>query len=90
MLSKHSINSEWVKTEIAEARQREVHAKSKVLFPIRLMDFDTIKQWKCFDADIGKDLAKDIREYQIPDFSNWDSHNSYQQAFECLLQDLKL
>jgi len=28
----------------------------------------------CFDADTGKDSAREIREYFIPDFSNWKNH----------------
>ena len=89
VLSEHSMNSEWVKTEIAKARQREVREKRQVLFPVRLVDIKTIEQWECFDADIGKDTAKEIREYYIPDFSNWKNHDAYQQAFDRLLQDLK-
>jgi len=89
VLSAHSMNSKWVKTEIAEARQLEVREKRQVLFPLRLVDFETIQQWKCFDADTGTDSAREIREYFIPDFSNWKSHDAYQQAFNRLLHDLK-
>jgi hypothetical protein len=60
-----------------------------VPFPIALVEFSKIKEWKCFDADTGKDLAREIREYFIPDFSNWKNHDSYQNAFDRLLQDLK-
>ena len=35
------------------------------------------------------DCARDIREYFIPDFSNWKDHDSYQKAFERLVRDLK-
>jgi len=28
-------------------------------------------------------------EYHIPDFSNWKDHDSYQQAFQRLVKDLK-
>lgn len=89
VLSEHSMNSEWVKTEIAKARQREVHEKRQVLFPIRLVDIKIINQWECFDADTGKDSAKEIREYFIPDFSNWKTHGAYKQVFDSLLRDLK-
>jgi hypothetical protein len=89
VLSEHSMNSEWVKTEIAEARQREVREKRQVLFPISLVAYEKIKQWDYFDADIGKSLAREIREYFIPDFSNWKSHDDYQKAFDRLLRDLK-
>jgi uncharacterized protein YjbI with pentapeptide repeats len=89
VLSEHSMNSEWVKTEIAHARQREISENKRVLFPIRLVDFETIRNWKCFDADTGKDSAREIREYFISDFSNWKEHDAYQEAFNRLLQDLK-
>jgi hypothetical protein len=49
----------------------------------------TIKEWECFDADRGKDSAREIREYFIPDFSNWKDHDSYQKAFQRLVSDLK-
>lgn len=83
------MNSEWVKTEIANARQREFREKRQMLFPISLVPFDRIKEWQAFDADTGKDSAREIREYFIPDFSNWKDHDSYQQAFQRLLRDLK-
>lgn len=89
ILSDHSMNSEWVKTEIAYARQKEVNEKRQVLFPISLVPFDKIRDWKCFDADAGKDSAREIREYFIPDFKNWKDHDSYQQAFQRLVRDLK-
>jgi hypothetical protein len=38
-----------------------------------------------FDADTGKDSAREIREYFVPDFSDWKNHDSYQRAFQRLL-----
>ncbi len=89
ILSPHSMESEWVKTEIAKARKRELHDKRRVLFPIRLAPFETLRDWECFDADTGKDSAREIREYFIPDFSDWKNHDSYQGAFHRLVSDLK-
>src|SRR4029453_15657167 len=89
VLSDHSMNSEWVKTEIANARRREVTQKRQILFPIRLVGFEKIRNWTCFDADTGKDSAREIREYFIPDFSNWKDNDSFEQAFTRLLRDLK-
>ena len=89
ILSEASMNSEWVKTEIANARQKELAQGGRVLFPITLVPFETVKKWKNFDADTGKDSAREIREYYIPDFSDWKSHDKYQDAFERLLKDLK-
>jgi hypothetical protein len=37
----------------------------------------------------GKDSAREIREYFIPDFSRWKDHDSCRKAFERLLRDLK-
>ena len=89
ILSEHSMNSEWVKTEIAKARKREVKEGKRVLFPVRLVAFEALRDWECFDGDTGKDSAREIREYFIPDFSNWKDHDSYQNGFERLLKDLK-
>lgn len=56
------------------------------------------------DADSGKrlahyqpplfpsassDLAVELREYFIPDFSNWKNHDAFETAFARLLKDLK-
>jgi hypothetical protein len=60
-----------------------------VLFPISLVPFDTIREWKNFDADIVKDSAREIREYYIPDFSEWENQEKYQAAFEHLIRDLR-
>jgi TIR domain/Pentapeptide repeats (8 copies) len=90
ILSEHSMNSEWVKTEIAKARKRELKEKRKMLFPVSLVPYDpVVKDWECFDADTGKDSAREIREYYIPDFSSWKDHDSYQKAFQRLVGDLK-
>jgi hypothetical protein len=89
ILSEHSMSSEWVKTEIAHARQKEVANGKRVLFPIGLAQFEAVKTWKCPDGDTGEDVARKIREYHIPDFSNWKEHDSYHEAFERLVRDLK-
>lgn len=89
ILTPYSMNSEWVKTEISKARKREIQEKRTVLFPVRLVDFDTLKDWECFDSDTGKDSAREIREFYVPDFSNWKNHDAYQAEFEKLVRDLK-
>lgn len=83
------MSSEWVKTEIAHARQREMKERMRVLFPIRLVPFAIVRDWKAFDADTGKDMAGEIREYYIPDFSNWKDYDSFESGFERLLGDLR-
>jgi len=89
VLSPKSMKSEWVKTEIRKARKAELKEKRRKLFPIRLVGFKAIQDWKCFDADSGKDLGVEIREYFIPDFSKWKDQDSFGEAFARLLNDLK-
>lgn len=90
VLSEDSVESEWVMTEIRNARKIEIGENRRKLFPIRLVDFDVIRKWRCFDAESGKDLAIEVREYFIPDFSNWKDHDAFEAAFKRLLYDLKL
>jgi uncharacterized protein YjbI with pentapeptide repeats len=90
ILSEHSMTSDWVGTEIANARDREARDKKQMLFPITIAPFEEVKEWKLFDADRGTDSARAVREYHIPDFSSWArDHGKYQRALERLVQDLK-
>jgi CheY-like chemotaxis protein len=90
ILSEASMNSEWVKTEIAKARKREVNEKRQILFPISLVEYHKIREWECFDEYTGKDSAKEIREYFIPDFSNWQNQTAYNKTWKRLLKSLKI
>ena len=56
---------------------------------MRLTDFATLRDCSCFDADSGKDLATELREYFIPDFSHWKEHDQFEAAFARLLKDLR-
>jgi hypothetical protein len=89
ILSEQSMNSAWVENEIVKARKRELTEGKQVLFPLGLCEFKGIKNWELFYGDEGRDLAQEIREYFIPDFSNWKDHDSYKKAFDKLLKDLK-
>ena len=90
ILSNDSKNSNWVGTEIIKAKKKEDLEGKQVLFPIGIVPFDKISSWEFFDSDSGRDLAREIREYHIPDFSSWkESHEAYKAAFNLLLRDLK-
>ena len=89
VLSAQSLQSEWVMTEIRKAREIEKKEDRRKLFPIRLVDFESLRAWTCFDADSGKDSAVEVREYFIPDFSNWKNHDAFEAAFARLQEDLK-
>ncbi len=85
ILSEHSMNSDWVKAEIDNARGREDREKKQMLFPIALAPQENIRQRELF----GTDSARAIREYLMDDFSNWKDHDSYQRAFRRLVKELK-
>lgn len=89
VLSPNSLKSEWVKTELRKARKRERQHGKRKLFPLRLVDYGTLLDWECFDADHGQDLATEVREYFIPDFTNWKDHDAFEAAFARLLKDLR-
>jgi hypothetical protein len=89
VISPNSIESKWVRDEIRRARKSETRDGRKKLFPVRIMDYKPIKQWQSFYADLAEDVAEEIREYFIPDFSNWKDHDSFEPAFARLLRDLK-
>jgi hypothetical protein len=87
VLSPESMASNWVKVEIRKALTAEAREGRRKLFPIRLVDFETIRAWECIDYD-GTDLGVEVRSLNIGDFSNWMDHDSFDEAFERLLRDL--
>jgi hypothetical protein len=82
VLSEHSVQSEWVASEVEGAFEREHRDRGRlVLFPVRLDDavMDTPQAW-----------AADIRRRRhIGDFSGWKDHDSYKRAFDRLVRDLR-
>ncbi|MGZ8900270.1 MAG: toll/interleukin-1 receptor domain-containing protein, partial [Limisphaerales bacterium] len=89
VLSKASISSNWVQTEIKRARRREKLDGRRKLFPIRLCDMQTLHAWECFDSDSAKDIAEEIREYYIPDLSGWQKEDNFEREFQKLRRDLR-
>jgi hypothetical protein len=81
VLSQHSVASQWVEHEVEHALDLESERGSPVLFPIRLDE-------AVMESKVG--WAGNIRRTRhIGDFSHWKDHDSYQQAFDRLLRDLK-
>lgn len=85
ILSRASIGSEWVKEEILNAWTREKQESRTMLFPVSLIAFDDLRGWKCFDSDTGRDVAREIRQYFIPNFSD---PSIYKTTLERLLASL--
>lgn len=89
VLSEDSIASNWVATELREAIASESATGSRKLFPVRLVDVDVLRSWDLFDADSGRDLARLLREYHIPDFTGWRDPLRFGEAVTRLVRDLK-
>jgi TIR domain len=81
VLSKRSVQSEWVEKEVETAFEKERKEKRLVLFPIRL-DQAVMKVAVGWAADIR-------RTRHIGDFRNWKDPSAYAKAFDRLLRDLK-
>jgi hypothetical protein len=81
VLSEHSVASQWVEHEVEHALDLENERRTPVLFPIRLDE-------AVMESKVG--WAGNIRRTRhIGDFRHWKDHDSYQQAFDRLLRDLK-
>ena len=89
VLSERSIQSAWVATELRRALENERTLNKSKLFPIRLVDHETIRQWSLFDTDSGEDLATLLREYHILDFSGWRDPGRFEKSFGQLLEGMK-
>jgi hypothetical protein len=80
ILSKNSIESEWVEDEVLKASAEERDRKELVLFPIRIDDavMETTEPW-----------ARKLRDQRsVGDFRQWKDHDAYKQSFERVLRDL--
>jgi hypothetical protein len=49
-----------------------------------------LKAWKLFDADIGKDSAREVREYFIPSFEGWQNEDIYREKLLHLVAGLAI
>jgi hypothetical protein len=89
VLSEASMQSAWIAGEMRRALQREGEEKRHVLFPVSLTPSEKVKAWRCLDPDTGVDVAREIREYHIPDFSHWKDQDLFEAEFNRLLDGLK-
>jgi uncharacterized protein YjbI with pentapeptide repeats len=80
ILSKNSIESDWVEDEVQKAFAEERDRKKLVLFPVRIDDavMETPEPW-----------ARKLRDQRnVGDFRRWKDHDAYNQSFERVLRDL--
>jgi hypothetical protein len=81
ILSKYSVQSDWVEHEVEHALDRERIENKNILFPVRLDE-------SVMDSTVG--WAGNVRRQRhIGDFTLWKDHDSYKRAFDRLLRDLK-
>ena len=81
ILSEHSVNSQWVESEVESALEKERESGKLVLFPVRIDD--TVMQHR----DGWPRTVRNTRN--IGNFCNWKDYDAYQQVFERLVRDLK-
>jgi hypothetical protein len=89
VLSKVSMNSRWAKEEVEKAYNRGVNENRRVLYPISICSLEELAKWEAIAPGTGKESTREIREYFIPNFSNWPDHYSYRQVFSQFLRDLQ-
>jgi hypothetical protein len=83
ILSKNSLNSDWVQHEVRTARSLEKELGRDVLCPVALDD-----SWK--SAPWPARILEQIMEYNILDFSGWESAPVFESKFSKLLSGLDL
>lgn len=83
VLSKGSVNSDWVEHEVRRAREKEKAEQRDVLCPITLDDAWTTAPWPAR-------LMEQVKEYNILDFSKWQDSASLDGAFAKLLAGLAI
>lgn len=81
ILSKPSVESEWVEKEVETAFEAERRRKTTILVPIRL-DQEIMECEQAWAADIR-------RTRNIGDFTHWQDSASYIKAINRLIQALK-
>jgi len=89
ILSATSMDSQWAKTEISNARKREIRESREILLPIRMVPIAELRKWAYIDADTGEDWAKQIPADSVPNFSSWMNDATYKRAAKRLIRELK-
>jgi len=83
VLSKNSLNSDWVQHEVRKARELEKELGRDTLCPIALDD-----SWK--SSNWPSRIMEQVTEYNILDFSGWENKQTFASKFAKLLDGLNL
>jgi len=93
--SKESLARPEVVEEIIETIEYERKEGIQRLFPVRLDDFlfteeaDRLAYQQLPPRQRREDWLTYLRDYHVPDFSQWKDHDAYNAEFQKLLRDLK-
>ena len=83
ILSRHSVESDWVEWEVSKARTLERELGRDVLCPVALDDSWQRSKWPA-------PLRQQVMDYHVLDFSNWREHDTFRAQFERLRAGLGL
>ena len=83
ILSKHSVESDWVEHEVRRAREVPKETGRHVLYPIALDD-----SWKT--CSWPKSLMEQVKKYNNLDFSDWKTPDTLQRMYGKLINGLDL
>ena len=89
ILSDSSMASDWVAAELKGMRELEKQERRRMLFPVSLASPPMLQSWTLMEPGSFINLAKELRQYPIPNFSDMHHEPSYESALVQLLRDLK-
>jgi hypothetical protein len=86
VVSEHSMANGWIEAKLERARQFELQQNQRCVFPVGLVRPDGIDQLESLNGN--SEIAAELKEYRIQDFSDWENDASYRKAFEGLLEEM--
>ena len=88
VLSEQSMASEWIMEEIQSTRELEKQEQRRFIYPVAVANPSIIQSWTLMEPGSFVNLAKELRQYPIPNFHDMHHEPSYNAAFNALLQNL--
>ena len=88
ILSEQSMGSEWIMEEIQATRELEKQEQRRFIYPVAVANPSLIQSWTLMEPGTFINLAKELRQYPIPNFHDMHHEPSYNAAFNTLLQSL--
>ena len=89
ILSRSSIYSPWIRSEIGRGLERGLNENRRIIYPISICPVEELEKWHEIDPHTGRDFAREVRQCFVPNFSNWQDPYSNRQVFDALLRELR-